>query len=134
MNASETDKLEQQIQAAQKRLEEIEQCAQDSSNPSKKVQVEAIAELSIALEELQVAAEELQHQNEELNFTRQALELERQRYQELFEFAPDGYLVTTAQGTIQEANYAVETLLNCRRDLIVGKPVTSSYTNSLSIV
>ena len=83
----------------------------------------AIAELSIALEELQVAAEELQHQNEELNFTRQALELERQRYQELFEFAPDGYLVTNAQGAIREANYAVETLLNCRRDLIVGKPL-----------
>ena len=123
MNAAKTDKLEEQIQAAQKRLEEIEQFAQDSSNPSKEVQAEAIAELSIALEELQVAAEELQHQNKELNFTRQALELERQRYQELFEFAPDGYLVTTARGAIQEANWAVETLLNCHRDLIVGKPL-----------
>jgi len=54
----------------------------------------AFKELGTASEELQIAIEELQQQNEELAFAQAAAEAERQRYQELFEFAPDGYLVT----------------------------------------
>ncbi|HBY80229.1 MAG TPA: PAS domain-containing sensor histidine kinase, partial [Cyanobacteria bacterium UBA11148] len=48
--------------------------------------------------------EEVRLQNEELIVARQAIEAERQRYRELFEFAPDGYLVTDIYGLIQEAN------------------------------
>src|SRR4051812_7445147 len=55
---------------------------------------------------VQLAMEELCQQNEELIVTRNLLEAERQRYQDLFEFAPDGYLVTNAEGIIQEANHA----------------------------
>jgi PAS domain S-box-containing protein len=54
--------------------------------------------------------------------TRQALEVERQRYQELFEFAPDGYIVTSAWGTIREVNHAAAILLGVRQDFLVGKP------------
>jgi PAS domain-containing protein len=63
------------------------------------------------LEELQVSGEELRVQNEELAAARQTVETERQRYQELFDFAPDGYLVTNAEGVIQEANRAAAGLL-----------------------
>ncbi|CAA9401470.1 hypothetical protein AVDCRST_MAG94-5938, partial [uncultured Leptolyngbya sp.] len=51
------------------------------------------------------------------------MEAERQRYQELFEFAPDGYLVTDAQGKIQEANLAAARLLNIEQRFLVGKPL-----------
>jgi len=44
-----------------------------------------------------------------------AVEAERQRYQDLFEFAPDGYLVTDAQGMIQ-ANRAAAKLLNAKQE------------------
>ncbi len=88
----------------------------------------AFEELSIALEELQVANEELfqQHeelsqQNQELSAAQQAVEAERQRYQELFEFAPDAYLVTDRNGVIQEANRAAATLLNISQTFLVGK-------------
>ena len=50
-------------------------------------------------------------------------EAERQRYQELFDFAPDGYVVTDATGTIQEANRAIATLLAVPQDFLVGKPL-----------
>ncbi|MGB8700674.1 MAG: PAS domain-containing protein, partial [Thermosynechococcaceae cyanobacterium] len=90
---------------------------------SKELQNEAIAELSISLEELHVATEELQAQNEELLASRQALEMEHQRYQELFDFAPDGYLVTDSEGVIQQVNGAATNLLNLRQDLVVGKPL-----------
>ena len=41
-----------------------------------------------------------------LEASRQTVEVQRQRYQDLFEFAPDAYLVTDIEGTIWEANRA----------------------------
>jgi PAS domain S-box-containing protein len=82
---------------------------------------EALEELLAALEELQVADEELCQQNEELLATLQVVEAERQRFQEFFEFAPDGYLVTDARGTIREANRAAGALLAVRPDRLAGK-------------
>jgi len=64
-----------------------------------------------ALEELRVAEEEMRVQNEELGRGRLRLEAERQRYQDLFDFAPDGYLVTSLDGTILEANRAASRML-----------------------
>ena len=115
--------LYQQIQAAQQRWESLKQATTDSPMGSPELQDQALTELSIALEELSVAAEELQQQNEELLATRQELEEEHQRYQELFNFAPDAYLVTNETGTIQEANYRAEILLNVRKDFLGGKPL-----------
>ena len=85
-------------------------------------------EFKIALEELNVAQEELYQHNEELVITRQTVEAERQRYQELFEFAPDGYIVTDAEATIQEANRAAARLLNVSQNLLVGKPLVIFLT------
>ncbi|AFZ24086.1 PAS domain S-box [Cylindrospermum stagnale PCC 7417] len=80
-------------------------------------------ELQQTLEELQVVEEELRQQNEELAVAREIVELERQRYQDLFEFAPDGYLVTDADGIIQETNHAAANLLSVRKKYLVGKPL-----------
>jgi PAS domain S-box-containing protein len=67
----------------------------------------------------------LRRQNEELNEARQAVEAERRRYQALFEFAPDGYLVTDTSGIIKEANLAAATLLGTPQNLLTGKPLTA---------
>jgi PAS domain S-box-containing protein len=87
--------------------------------------VSAIQELQAALEELSVAEEELRLQNEELLATRWAVEVERQRYRELFEFAPDAYLVTDQHGTIQEANRVAGSLFDVEPSYLTGKPITS---------
>ncbi|MDM9584219.1 EAL domain-containing protein [Nostoc sp. GT001] len=76
-----------------------------------------------AFEELNTAMEELLTASEELKVTRAAVEKERQRYQDLFEFAPDGYLVTDINGTIQEANHVAATLLGVQQKYLVGKPL-----------
>lgn len=73
---------------------------------------QALEELQSSVEELRVADEEMRVQNEELSRGRLRLEAERQRYQDLFEFAPDGYLVTDLDGVILEANRAASKLLN----------------------
>ncbi len=70
-------------------------------------------ELETTLEELRIAEEELLRQNERLR-------TEQQRYQDLFDFAPDGYLVTDTAGIIQEANQAVTTDLAAG---LVGQPL-----------
>jgi two-component system, cell cycle sensor histidine kinase and response regulator CckA len=116
-------KFEQQVQEAQQRLENLQNCGEYSSKTLKELQQETLTELFIALEELNVATEEIQQQNEELMATRQELELERQRYQELFDFAPDGYLVTDERGIIQEANFTAANLLNLSRQFLSGKPL-----------
>jgi PAS domain S-box-containing protein len=84
-----------------------------------------VEELLSALEELNVAQEELQQQQEELLLARQTAETQALRYEELFEFAPDGYLVTDLNGIILEANLAAVALFNTKdvRSLI-KKPLT----------
>ncbi len=89
---------------------------------------QAYKELGNASEIVQIAAEELYQQNEELIRTRDLVEAERQRYQDLFEFAPDGYLVTDAHGIIVEANRAAEGLFNISKQAMVGKPIINFVT------
>ena len=114
--------FEQQIQIAKQYLETLQQSVTHSA-PPKELLSEAIAQLAVALEELHVASEELSAQNQELVVTRQAVEQERQHYQELFEFAPDGYIVTDERGIIQEANGVTASLLNVPKQNLVGKPL-----------
>ncbi|MDZ8108626.1 MAG: PAS domain S-box protein [Nostoc sp. DedQUE12a] len=80
-------------------------------------------ELQLALEEFRTAQEELHQQNEELLAARELVELERQRYQNLFDFAPDGYLVTNTAGIIQEVNHAAATLFAVPQEYLFNKPL-----------
>jgi PAS domain S-box-containing protein len=83
--------------------------------------LKAVSDLSTTIEELHTAGEELNQQAEELALTRQAVEVERQRYHELFYFAPDGYLVTDTMGIIGEANRAAGVLLGIDPPSLTGK-------------
>ncbi|BAZ22981.1 Crp/Fnr family transcriptional regulator [Kalymmatonema gypsitolerans NIES-4073] len=89
---------------------------------------QALVELGSASEIMNLATQELHQQNEELIQTRNLLETERQRYQDLFEFAPDGYLVTDSTGIIQEANCAAAKLFNYLQQYLVGKPIINFVT------
>ena len=114
-----------QVEAVQQRADELYQMARETARYQPRLLNECLEQLRIALEELYVAEEELRQQNEQLMAARQAAEVQRQRYQELFEFAPDGYLVTDSYGTIQEANRAASLLLNVNQQYLVGKPLAS---------
>jgi PAS domain S-box-containing protein len=109
----------QQVQALQRRPH-VSSTEQDQRDPLLENAFEA---LSTAWEELCMATENLRQQHEEVAATRQAVEAEHQRHQELFDLAPDGYLVTDLSGSIREANHAAGTLLNMRQDHLVGKPL-----------
>ena len=84
---------------------------------------EALEALQTALEELRVTEEELRIQNEQLVDSQALVEAERVRYEELFQLAPDAYLVTDAAGTIAEANHAAAALLKVPASRLRGKPL-----------
>ena len=81
-----------------------------------------ITNLMETLEKLRVVEEELRQQNEELAIAREMAELEHRRYQDLFDLAPDAYLVTDVAGIIKEANYVAAALLSVKQKFLVGKP------------
>jgi two-component system cell cycle sensor histidine kinase/response regulator CckA len=85
---------------------------------------QAHEELRVYAEELRVQQEELHQQNSQLEAARRDVEAERRRYQELFEFAPDGYLVTDPAGVIRQANRAAAALLGVSQEFLTGKPLT----------
>ncbi len=85
----------------------------------------ATEELHSALEELRVADEELRSQNEELAAAHFQVEAERQRYHELFDLAPDAYIVTNLAGIIDEANLSASRLLGITREFLIGKALAA---------
>lgn len=114
------DAFAQQIDAMRWRLQELYQDACQLP-PQLELLPRAFMELGTASEELQIALEELRQQNQELIATRAQVETQRQRYQELFNFAPDAYLVTDPYGKILEVNRAAATLLHVAEEFLAGR-------------
>lgn len=88
-------------------------------------------ELQVAHEELHQQNEQLQQQNQELMAALKTAQSQRQRYHELFEQAPNGYLITNIAGTISEANRAAAKLLNVKPRFLVGKPLSIFFTKEV---
>ncbi|HEX7240149.1 MAG TPA: ATP-binding protein [Longimicrobiaceae bacterium] len=74
-----------------------------------------------APEELRRALEDLQVQREMLDTLRREVEAEREQLRELFQLAPEAYLVTDAQGTILESNRAASMLLAEPETALAGR-------------
>ncbi|MCY7276971.1 MAG: PAS domain S-box protein [Phormidesmis sp. CAN_BIN44] len=117
--------LSQQVETMYGRLSTLYNHANATLVPAAELLPVALKELGVASEELQVAMEELTRQNDELLAAHNRTGAERQRYQNLFEFASDAYLVTDPGGNIQEANRAAVALFLRQQRFLVGKPLTS---------
>lgn len=118
------DTFTQRAQTLYRRLSEFYQNA-DTSVVTPNLLPQALMELGSVSEMVEIATEELHQQNEELIETRSLVEAERQRYHDLFEFAPDGYLVTDGNAIIREANQAAARMLNMPPPFLVGKPMVN---------
>ena len=81
-------------------------------------------DLERLVRELQVHQVELEMQNEELARARDETAALHERYLDLYDFAPVGYLTLDAGGMIREANLAGASLLGVPRGELAGRRLT----------
>ncbi len=84
---------------------------------------ELLGELTAAVRALGAQTEEVSTLSEALEQTQEQLDAQATRYVELFELAPDGYLVTDANGVILESNRAASGLFGSPARFLYRKPV-----------
>ncbi|HUX89930.1 MAG TPA: PAS domain-containing protein [Gallionellaceae bacterium] len=84
----------------------------------------------VLLHELQVHQIELEMQNRQLREAQQELEETRDRYADLYDYAPVGYLTLDEKGTVLEINLTGAGMLGMERLNIVGKPLQNRLTPS----
>ena len=77
-------------------------------------------EVQRLLREIEAHHIELQRQNEELRESQRQLEAYRDRYIDLYDFAPLGYVTLDEDGYVQEINLAGAKLLDADRDGLTG--------------
>jgi hypothetical protein len=75
-----------------------------------------------ALRELEVYQEEVHRQNLELMEAQCGLQASRDRYAELYDGAPVGYLTLARTGLVEEINLTAAALLGRPRQVLVGSP------------
>ena len=83
-----------------------------------------VSEVQQLAHELQIHQVELSMQKEELRRAQLELERARDRYMELYDFAPAGHLTLDMDCTIVEANLRAATLLDVTRKELIAQPLT----------
>jgi PAS domain S-box-containing protein len=109
MNIDEHQRQQQLRMAAQAQLD-ISPLGEPAERPLKDL-----------LQDLQIHQVELEMQNESLRQAKLALEESRDRYVDLYEFAPVGYLTLSAEGSIIEANLTGSGLLGVDRKEVLHR-------------
>lgn len=84
------------------------------------------------MHELEVHQVELEMQNQELREAQHLLEDARDRYTDLFDFAPIGYLVLNEKGVIENINLTACTMMGMDRSIIKGKPFSTYMSGNES--
>ena len=91
------------------------------SSTRKRARPETEADTQRLVHELQVHQIELEMQNEELQQARDEMEAGLEKYSDLYDFAPVGYLTLDREGTIREANLTSASLLGIERSRLVKR-------------
>jgi PAS domain S-box-containing protein len=85
-------------------------------------------EIQNLVHELQVYQIELEIQNEELRRAQQELENSRDRFIDLYDFAPVGYVTLSEKGLILEANLTIAAMLGITRSELIKQPFSRFIT------
>jgi len=103
-----------------RRLAEKRYKAEESQNPT----VLSPDEMQLTVNELRTHQIELELQNEELRRIRAELETVRERYFNLYNLAPVGYVTLSARGLLLEANDTFANMLGVARTDLVRQPLS----------
>jgi two-component system cell cycle sensor histidine kinase/response regulator CckA len=86
------------------------------------IQSTPAADIQKLVEELQIHQVELEMQNEELRRAQLEMADARDRYADLYDFAPVGYFTISEKGLILEANLTGAKMLGLERGRLIGRP------------
>ena len=86
------------------------------------------AEVQRLVHELEVQQIELEMQNAELRQTQVELAESRDRFSNLYDFAPVGYVTLDLMGAVLEANLTAAKMLGVTRQELVGQPLSRFLT------
>jgi two-component system cell cycle sensor histidine kinase/response regulator CckA len=89
--------------------------------PPETRQAQTDADTRRLVHELQVHQVELKMQNEELQKARDEMEAGLEKFSDLYDFAPVGFLTLDRKGTIREANLTSASLLGIERSRLVNR-------------
>lgn len=94
--------------------------------PERPVDLDKLSPEEVAhlVHELQVHQIELEMQNEELRRTQQQLEASRDRYADLYDFAPIGYFTVSERSMILNVNLTAAAMLGVERGNLIQQPLT----------
>ena len=106
--------------------------AQLNSKSAAEIDSRPESDMRRLLHELQVHQIELEMQNEELRRAQEELEVSRNKYAELYDFAPVGYFAFDPRGLIREVNLAGAQLLGIERQLLAKKPFSNFIADAES--
>jgi PAS domain S-box-containing protein len=116
--------FDEQVEAIRQRLDLLFRSLEGRGGRRKSPPAVAWEELSAALQDVGMIGEDLRQQNEELEATCKALESELQYYHDLFDSAPDGYIVTDGLGNIHLTNRAMANFLHVRQSSVPGRSLS----------
>ncbi|MBK8020965.1 MAG: PAS domain S-box protein [Chloroflexi bacterium] len=119
------DEFTRRVHRAEQHVERLSQQidALDSKSSERRMLAEALLELTGALDDLRTADDQLEEQHQTLVVTREALEQERERFRHLFDYAPDGQIITDIRGRILRVNSAASLLMEVDPRFLVNKPL-----------
>ncbi|MBX9706165.1 MAG: PAS domain S-box protein [Gammaproteobacteria bacterium] len=113
---------EEPLKHYQKRLQQLRDKAEaDFAQAPALGPISAPQAVGLLTHELGVYQIELEMQNEELRLAQVALENSRDRYVDLYEFAPVGYLSITNTGLIHEVNLIAVTMVGFNRKNFINR-------------
>ncbi len=116
-NGEQLVRLAEQRDAAARRLDRLQQ---STATP-----LELVEELRVRDEELRATVDELAEQLDSVRHAASLLERERAKYVDLFEHAPDAYIVTNLAGVIEEANTAASALFRAEAAFLRGRSLVT---------
>jgi PAS domain S-box-containing protein len=95
--------------------------------PTTRTEISAVPaeEVQRSVHELQIHQMELELQNQKLREAQLELAESRDRYADLFEFAPVGYVTLNEEGQILEANLTAATMLGVERGGLLRKTIST---------
>jgi len=92
------------------------------------------SELERLVHDLRVHEEQVQLQQDQLTETQQLLEASRDRYADLYDYAPLPYVTLDRNGVIEDINLTGADLLGRARPLLAGRPSGSTWTRPIADV